>query len=77
MIDEFEVREIGGVTGLKTNTHNEIGAVRILERDDHINIVISRSCASSNPPQLTIDAARSLARQLYRMARRIEARKQK
>lgn len=74
MIDEFAVREVGGVTGLKTKTHEEVASVRILEQQDCIHVVIARSQSSSNPPQLTIDAARSLARMLYRMARRIEQR---
>jgi hypothetical protein len=73
VIDEFAVREVLGVTSVHTATHGESCAVRLNEGDHRMSIVVAKP-SGSDPAELTPDQARRLARQLYRLARRIDRR---
>jgi len=63
-IDESKVREMAGVLGGKY-------WIQLTEGDGQISIEVGHSSA-----EMTVDAARKLARQLDRLARRVEVRGQ-
>lgn len=68
MIDEFQVREVLGVKGIK-------GSDRLVlsEKEEHVHAAISVAIGEREL-DLTVNQARSLARMLNRLARRVEAR---
>ena len=65
-MDEFDIREIAGVKGLSDS-------VRLVEDETRILLTAMERTAANTVP-LTPDQARRLARQLHRLARRVDIR---
>lgn len=70
-IDEAEVREVAGVCGTWTEARYRTGFVRLIEGEEKVGVITP---SSADYPTLNPNEARHLARQLYRLARRIDER---